>query len=170
MGWGQTGPPPSVTSGKVVLGDLADVAGTAIVHQVDPVEPVVAPAEMPQGCDVVLGVVGFQAERLHLPAMDDQEIQDVDRAVSGIVVLRLLDRARDGAADRHPLQNLAVGHLVSAHDPDPVRSQPLGVGVAPEDLLCPLLEAARRRGWFANTVSDGVAGQHHRVSAGLSGG
>src|SRR5271166_3174700 len=116
----QTGTPPSVTSGEVVLGSLGDVARTAIVHQIDTFEPVVAPAEMPQSCNVVLGVVGFQAKGLHLSAMDDQEVQDIDRAVSDVVVLRLLDRARDSAADWHALQNLAIGHLVRAHDPDPV--------------------------------------------------
>jgi hypothetical protein len=137
----QTGTPPSVTSGEVVLGGLGDVARTAIVHQIDTVEPVVAPAETPQRCNVMLGIVGFQAEGLHLSAMDDQEVKDVDRAMSGVVVLHLLDRARDGAANRHPLQNLAIGHLVSAHNSDPVRSQPRGVGVAPKDPLCSLLES-----------------------------
>ena len=137
----QTGTPPIATSGEVVLGGLGDVARTAIVHQIDTLEPMVMPAEMPQSCNVVRGGVGFQAKGLHLSAMDDQEVQDVYRAVSDVVVLRLLDRARDGAADWHALQNLAIWHLVSAHNPDPVRGQPPSVGVAPEDLLCPLLES-----------------------------
>src|ERR1700733_8060547 len=96
--------------------------------------PVVASAKIPQCCNVVLGVVGFQANGLHLSAVDDQEVQDVDRAVSDVVVLHLLDRARNGAANWHALQNLATGHLVSTHDPDPMRSEPHGVPAAPEDL------------------------------------
>jgi hypothetical protein len=115
--------PPSVTSGEVVLGGLGDVARTAIVLQIDTIELAVAPVEMPQSCNVVLGIVGFQAKRLHLSAMDDQEVQDVDRAVSDVVVFHLLDRARDGEAYWQALQNLA------------------------------------------NTASDGVGGQPHRVSA-----
>ena len=111
------------------------------MHQVDPFQPVVASSEMPQGRDVVIGVVGLQAECLHLPRMDDQEIQDVDRAVPGIVELLLLDRAGDAAADRHSLQDLAIGHLVGADDPEPVPHEFLGVGIAPEHLLGPLLEA-----------------------------
>ena len=137
----QAGTPPSVTSGEVVLDELGDVAGTAIVHQVDSIKPAVAPAEISQSCNIVLGVVGLQAEGFHLSAVDDQEVQDVNRAVSGVVVLHLLDRARDGAADRHPFQNLAIRHLVRAHYPDPARSEPRCVAVAPEDLLCPLLES-----------------------------
>jgi hypothetical protein len=61
--------------------------------------------------------------------------------VSGVVVLHMLDRASDGAVDRHPLKNLAIRHLVSAHYPDPARSEPRGVGVAPEDLRRPFLES-----------------------------
>ncbi len=132
---------PSVTSGEVVPRGLGDVARTSIVYQIDALEPVVAPAKIPQCCIVVLGVVCFQANGLHLSAMDDQEVQDADRAVSDVVVPYLLDRARDGAANWHALQNLATGHLVSTHNPDPVRSEPHGVPVAPEDLLCSPLES-----------------------------
>src|ERR1035437_2829230 len=44
----QPGSPPTVTSGEVILGGLADVAGTTVMHQVDPFQPVVASSEMPQ--------------------------------------------------------------------------------------------------------------------------
>src|SRR5205823_2039994 len=54
-----------------------------------------------------------------LPGMDDQEVQDVDRAVPRIVELHLLDGTGDAAANRHPLQDLAIGHLVGTDDPDP---------------------------------------------------
>jgi len=58
-----------VKLGEVVLGGLGDVARTAIGHQkITHGEMVGAPAEMPQSCNVVLGVVGFQAKRLHLSA------------------------------------------------------------------------------------------------------
>src|SRR6185312_5565713 len=65
-----------------------------------------------------------------------------DRAVPGIVELLLFNRTGDAAADRHPFQDLAIGHLVGADDPEPASSQFLSVGIAPEHLLGPLLEAS----------------------------
>jgi hypothetical protein len=60
--------------------------------------------------------------------------------VPGVIELLLFDRAGDRPADRVPFEHLAVGHLVGADDPDPSLGQPLGVGVAPQDPLGPLLE------------------------------
>ena len=110
------------------------------MHQEDAPELAVFPPEVLQRRDVVLGVVGLQAGRLHLPRMDHQEGQDVDRAVAGVLELLLLDRAGDRPADRAAFQHLEVGHLVGADDPDPLLGQSFGVGVAPEHLLGPLLE------------------------------
>ena len=45
-----------------------------------------------------------------------------------------------GPPDRVPLQDLEVGLLIDADHPIALAGQPLGVGVAPEDLLGPLLE------------------------------
>jgi hypothetical protein len=44
----------------------------------------------------MLGVVGFQAEGLHPSALDDQEVQDVDRTESDVVVLHLQHRTVAG--------------------------------------------------------------------------
>ena len=137
----QAGVPPTVTGGEILLGGPARMAGAAIMDQVDPPKPAVVPSELLQGRDIVIGVVGLQADRLHPPAMNDQEIQDVDRAMPGIVPLPLLDRAGGAAADRHPFQDLTIGHLIGTDDPDSVPGQSLGVGVAPEHLLGSLLEA-----------------------------
>jgi hypothetical protein len=90
-GWRQARTPPSVTSGEIVPRGLGDVARTSIVYQKDALEPVVAPAKMPQCCNVVLGIVCFQANGLHLSAMDDQEVQDANRVVSEVDVLYLLN-------------------------------------------------------------------------------
>ena len=58
----------------------------------------------------------------------------------GVFELLLLDRAGDRSADRATLQHLLVGHLVGADHPIALSGQSVGVGVAPEDLLGPLLE------------------------------
>ena len=93
-----------------------------------------------QGRDVMGGVIGLQAGRHHLAAVDHEEGQDADRAVPGVLELLLLDRAGDRPADRAAFEHLLVGHLVGADDPDLLPGQPFGVGVAPEHLLGPLLE------------------------------
>src|SRR4051812_32510064 len=67
----QSGAPPTVTGGEIVLRDLADVAGTAVMDQIDPPKPAVVPSELLQGRDVVLGIVGLPTDRFHLPAVDD---------------------------------------------------------------------------------------------------
>ncbi len=91
----QSGSPPTVAGGEIILRDLARMAGTAVMDQIDPPKPAVVPSELLQGRDIVIGIIGLQTKRLHLPAMDDQEIQDVDRAMPDIVELLMLDRAGD---------------------------------------------------------------------------
>ena len=58
----------------------------------------------------------------------------------------LLDRAGDGPADRSPFEHLEVGDLVGADDPVAAAGQPLGVPVAPEDLLGAGLEPGIKPG------------------------
>jgi hypothetical protein len=91
----------------------------SIIDQVDSVQPTVTPSKMPWDCEEVVGVMRLQTDGFHLPAMNNQEIQDVDGAVSGIVEL---DQARNVVADTHSLQDLTTGHLVGAHDPDSMLS------------------------------------------------
>ena len=60
--------------------------------------------------------------------------------MASVVKLLLLDRARDGPADRAPFEHLKVGDLIGADDPVAPPGQSLGVPVAPEDLLSAGLE------------------------------
>src|SRR2546428_835192 len=60
----------------------------------------------------------------------------------GVLELPLLDEAGDGPAQRPPFEDLGVGDLVGADDPEALVGQTPGVGVAPQHLLRPLLEAA----------------------------
>jgi hypothetical protein len=72
--------------------------------------------------------------------MNDQEGQDIDRAVPCIIELALCDRAGDRRPARMAFQDLEVGLLIDTDHPEASTGQPLGVGVAPEDLLGTFLE------------------------------
>ena len=110
------------------------------MNQVHASQVVVATPEPLQLLDVVSRVLGLNAHRIHPPAVNDQEVQDVDGPMPGVLELLLFDRAGDRAADRVAFQNLMVGHLIGADHPIALLGQAVGVGVAPEDLLGPLLE------------------------------
>ena len=81
-----------------------DVARPAVVDQVDAPQPAVPAPELLQRRDVVVGVVRSRHDRPHPPGVDDQEHQQVDRAVPGVLELPLLDRAGDrpGGSGRAP--------------------------------------------------------------------
>ncbi len=85
-------------------------------------------------------VLRLEACRFHLAAVNDQEVQDVDRPMAGVLELLLFDRAGNRSTDRVAFQDLMVGYLIGADDPIAPLGQAVGVGVAPEDLLGPLLE------------------------------
>ena len=136
----QPGSPPSPTGTKILPRGMAVVAGTAVMDQVDSPKASVVPSEPHQSRYVVISIVGLQADGLHLAGMNDQEHEDVHCTMPEIVELLLLDRAWNAASDWNSFQNLAVGHLVGAHHPDPAPGQSLGFGIAPEHLLRPLLE------------------------------
>src|SRR5512135_1823349 len=104
----EPGTPPASALGEV-LGCLpGDVAGSAVVDEEDPPEPAMLPPEPFQFRGVVIGVVGPQADGLHLARMDNQERQEIDRAVPGVLELPLLDRAGNRATNRPAFEHLAV--------------------------------------------------------------
>src|SRR5512135_1653808 len=98
------------------------------------------PVEQLQLGEIVLRIVVRQERQLHQPAMDHQEHQHVDRPMPGVVELLLLNRPRDRAADRVPLQDLAGRDLIDTHYPDALFGKPRRIRIAPKDLLRPLLE------------------------------
>src|SRR5205823_4412196 len=57
-----------------------------------------------------------------------------------VLELTLLDRTRDGAADRHPLQDLEVRQLVGTDHPVAMAGQVVSVTVTPQDLYGSLHE------------------------------
>src|SRR5262249_54082340 len=95
MSWRQSGSPPATTRSEILAGGVADVAGTAVMDQVNPPKATVVPPKLHQGRDVMISIVGRKADCLHLARMDDQESEDVDCAMTDIVELLLFNRARD---------------------------------------------------------------------------
>src|SRR5258708_25011924 len=57
-----------------------------------------------------------------------------------VIEVRLLDRPRDRSEDRLPLQDLEGRDLLDNHHPDALFGEPSRIGIAPKDLLRPLLE------------------------------
>ena len=118
--------------------------------------------------DIVGRVFGLNTRRFHPAAMDDQEVQDVDRPMPRVLEFSLFDRARDRTADRVAFQDLMVGHLIGAGHPIALLGEARGVGVAPKDLLRPLFELGIRVSCAASSMSGGVANQRRARSGGQS--
>ena len=106
---GRAGPPPSSATLERGSRRRGHMAGAAIVDQEHASEPAMPLPEPPQLLDGVLGIVGSQAHGLHPPAVDDQEVQEIDGAMPGVLELPLLDRSGDRPPDRTSLQDLAIG-------------------------------------------------------------
>src|ERR1700687_5132956 len=99
-----------------------------------------ATPESLQLLDIVNRVLRLDARPFHQSAMNDQEVQNVDSSMPRVFELLLFDRAGDRTTNRVAFQNLMVGYLISADHAIALLGQAVGVGVAPEDLLSPLLE------------------------------
>ena len=139
MGRSETRSPPPMSSEIFGVGG-SSMARIAALNQKYAAPVVVAPTKLLQGRDVMRSVFGFWAEGLHLSGGHDQKQQDIDGAVAGVLELLLLDRAGDGAPNRLTLKGLEIGHVVGADNQKPLLLPSVGVGVASQDLLCPLFE------------------------------
>ena len=137
---GEATPPPAGASHQVVAGLRGRMGRVVIVDQVDAPQVTMPRSERTQLLDVSFGALGVEANRLHSSAMNDQEDQDVDRAMPRIIELALRDRAGNRRPARMSFQDLEVGLLIGTDHPEAPPSQPLSVGVAPKDLLGTCLE------------------------------
>jgi hypothetical protein len=133
-------PPPAGAARQVVPGLGGRMGRVVIVDQIDAPQVTMPRSERTQLLDVPPGALGVEANRFHSSTMNDQEDQDVDRAVPRRVELALCDRAGGRRPARMSFQDLEVGLLIDTDDPEAPPSQPLGMGVAPEDLLGTFLE------------------------------
>ena len=86
---GEATPPPAGASHQVVAGLRGRMGRVVIVDQVDAPQVTMPRSERTQLLDVSFGALGVEANRLHSSAMNDQEDQDVDRAMPRIIELAL---------------------------------------------------------------------------------
>ena len=140
MNRGKAWTPPGAGRGKVVPRIAGGMAGITILDQKDALQPAVALLEPLQRLEVVHGVFSVHDHRLHPPGVNGQEDQDVNGPVARVLELLLFNRTGDRSANRTPFQDLAIGDLINADIPKPLRGQALGVAVAPQHFLGPLLE------------------------------
>src|SRR5208337_1548881 len=142
----EPGTPPPATGPQILLREPCCVTGIAVVDQVHALQVMMVTPESLQFFDIVHRVLRLDARRLHQAAVNDQEVQNVDRPMPGVLELPLLDRAGDRTTNRVAFQNLMVGYLIGADDAIALLGQAVGVGVAPEDLLSPLFELGIQAG------------------------
>jgi hypothetical protein len=121
--------PPAIAVVEVLLCRPSSVGRVVVVDQVDSAQVAMTPTEARQPVDVVLSVLRLDTRRFHLSTMDDQQGQNVDRAMPGVLKLLLFHRARDGPTNRRPFQDLAVGLLIDTQNPVALAGQSLGVGI-----------------------------------------
>src|SRR5271165_6755543 len=82
-------PPPARTARQVVLRLGSCMGRVVIVDQVDTAQVTMPLSERPQLPDVAISALRLKARRLHPSAVNDQEDQDVDRPVPGVIELAL---------------------------------------------------------------------------------
>jgi len=179
----EPGTPPPATGPQILLREPCCVTGIAVVDQVHASQVMMVTPESLQFFDIVHRVLRLDARRLHQAAVNDQEVQNVDRPMPGVLELPFLDRAGNRTTNRVAFQNLMVGYLIGADDAIALLGQAVGVGLAPEDLLSPLFELGIQasRPPVASPVrlqvdvvqdpADGplADGRHNTVGDGLSG-
>ena len=86
--------PPTATRPEVVSCPTGGVAGIAVVDQVHSPEVMMTTTESLQLLDVMRRIFRLNASRFHPAAVNDQEVQDAERSMPGVLELLLLDRAR----------------------------------------------------------------------------
>ncbi len=132
--------PPGAGSGEVVLSIAGGMAGITILNQKYALQPAVPLLELFQRLNIVRGIFSLHDRCLHPAGVDDQEYQDVDGPVARVFKLLLLDRTGNRTADRTPFQDLAIGDLINADIPKPLRGQSIGIAVTPQHFLGALFE------------------------------
>src|SRR5438105_802133 len=93
------------------------VARVSILDQKHALQSPMPAAKGPQLPDVMLGILGSLHGYLHPARMNDQEQQQVHRAVPGVLEFLLLDRPRNCPPPRLTFQDLEVRALIDAHRP-----------------------------------------------------
>jgi len=132
-------PPPGVVF-DVLTGGGGGMTGIAILDQEDAAEMSMALMKPLQSLDVMGGIFVRGAVGFHLTAMHHQKHQHVDRAMTNVFKLLLLNGAGNGPADRGAFERLQIWHLIDTNNPKAFMHQMVGVSITPENLLRAVLE------------------------------
>jgi len=140
MGWREPGSPPTLRTRPVCCRRAGGMTGVAVLDQEHSFQITMSSTKGLQFLDVVIRIfLGLDCQ-FHPAGVNDQEQQQVDRAMPNIFEFLVLDGAGDGSPDRTSFQYLKVGDLIDADDPETICRQTPGISVTPEHLLSPFLE------------------------------
>jgi hypothetical protein len=163
----ETGTPPTLTTAPIRRCLTRGVTGVAVLHQEHSLQAPMPMAKSSQLLDVVLRILRGLDCHLHPTRVDDQEKQQVDGAVAGVLELLLFDGTGDSSSDRLALEHLEIGFLIDGHYPDALAGQSFRMGIAPQDLLRTLFELLVEA--TRPPVAGAVGLQVHRVEKALDG-
>jgi hypothetical protein len=116
------------------------MAGVSVLDQEHSLEAAMTSPKPSQLFDIMFGVLLLQDGRLHPTAMENQEQEQVDGSMPGILELLLLDGAGNGLPDWLAFQDLMVGDFVNRDGPDAHVGQMDRLGIAPQHLFRSLFE------------------------------
>jgi len=136
----ESGSPPTGAGGEIIGRPLCDVRRIVVLDQVNAIQPTMPLSEALQQPGIIEGAFVVQTKSIHLSGMDREQDHQIDGSVPRIFELLSLDLSRLGSADRVALQDLEIGHFISAHHPNALRYQTLSIRVAPKSFLGAVLE------------------------------
>src|SRR5215208_192991 len=123
---------------KELRGLIACMAGTVIHNQVNTLSPTVGMKEALHSWTKVVAVILVQALCKHMPRMQGQARQQMDRPMPLIVILHSFDLSGSHGLFRiQPFQHLQVGLLVSCQEDFAALPQALDSFVIPENFEGP---------------------------------
>ena len=158
---------------KVVLRPAGRMGRIFVMDQVHRVQSVMPSSKVFKMGDVVFCALRIQANRFHLSTVNDQEHEQVDGAMADVFELSLLNRSRNRASDRVPLQDLEIRNFVYANHPLALLWQFRRICVAPEDFFSAVLEIVVQAAGFPIACSMGMEihllqnAPHHASADGL---
>ena len=123
---------------KELRGRLTGMAGTVINNQVNALSPTVGMKKALHGRTEVFTIILIQALRKHMPRLQGQAHQQIDRPMPLIVKLHSFDLSRSHRLLRiHPFENLQVGLLIGGEQDFAALPQALDSFVVPENFESP---------------------------------
>lgn len=116
------------------------MAGIAVLDQKHAPQVTMTLTKPLQCLDIMGSVFMRRAGRLHTAAVHDQKQPHIDRPMTRVFKLLLLDRTGSSTTHGIAFDGLQIGHLIDADDPNLASHQTLGIGITPQNCLRVLLK------------------------------